>query len=613
MNVLFAASRLLLVLLAATSALQHLASAQTSTTRTFANEEDSDKYRMAVAYERTGDLRNAARLYQELHASQPNAAAYFQGVVRTLTALGQYAALLPLAEKHAKLMDSPSVAVLVGTLYARLNRSEQARTWWEQARSLSGDDEATLVQIGRDQMDVMMNADALETFVAARGKNGSPTAYSDEIFKLRSASGDVSGAVADVLAAFRVDADAISAERRLSVLLSYENGATIIAENLEQLPTTDPKNLRLAAWFFRETKRWPQAYEVVTKLDALTGQPGMELLVFADAARTSENYDIALKAYDEVVRRAKDGSLVMSAVFGSVRCLELQLRLRRNPTADEAREIIKRYDEIISRFASNPVSADALYFSALLLDEVIRDIDASRDRLLRLRSAWRASPRAVDGSLRLADIFIVMGDDARAREVLAEIISGPKGLVGDRADLAQLKLADMLLWSGELDSAKALYTPLTESTGSLASNDAIDRMLLLNLALDDSASVRSIAKAEGLVARRRHVEAVSVIRDAVSRIRDADMRDRSLLLCARSYVAVGDTVNAIATLKKIIESSSESIYGDRAMWLYADLVIAQHDSRQAITILETLLRNYPRSIIAPDARERIRRLRGDLK
>lgn len=613
MSVMKLVSRFFLVLLLATSALQHNAFAQTSTPRALASEEDSDKYRMAVAYERTGDLRNAARLYQELHTSQPSASAYFQGVVSTLSALGQYAALLPLAEKHAKQMDSPSVTLLVGTLYARLNRTEQARTWWEQARSLSGDDEATLVQIGRDQMDVMMNADALESFVAARAKNGSPTAYSDEIFKLRSASGDVSGAVADVLAAFRVDADALSAERRLSVLLSYENGTSIIAENLEQLPMSDPKNLRLAAWFFRETKRWPQAYEVITKLDALTVQPGMELLVFAEGARASENYDIALKAYDEVVRRAKDGSTVMSAVFGSVRCLELQLRLKRNPTADEAREIIKRYDEIISRFGSNPVSADALYFSALLLDEVISDIDGSRDRLLRLRSAWRSSPRAVDGSLRLADIFIVMGDDARAQEVLAEIIRGPKGLVGDRADLAQLKLADMLLWNGHLDSAKTLYTPLTESTGSLASNDAIDRMLLLNLALDDSASVRSIAKAEGLVARRRHAEAITVIQDAVTRIRDVDMRDRSLLLCARSYIAVGDSANAITTLKKIIESSSESIYGDRAMWLYADLIISQRDSRQAITILETLLRNYPRSIIAPDARERIRRLRGDLK
>ena len=579
--------------------------------QTVASDEDTEKYRIAVAYERSGDHRNAARIFQELHASQPSSALYFEGVVRSLSALGQYSALLPLVEKQAKKTDSPATAIVAGTLNARLNRFDQARTWWEQARSLSGDDEATIVQIGRDQMDLLMNTDALESFVAARARNGSPTAYADEIFKLRSAAGDVSGAVADVLAAFRVDGDPISAERRLSVLLSYEKGAEIIAENLEQLPQNDGKNLRLSAWFYRETKRWRESYDVIAKLDQLSSQPGLELLVFAEGAKSSDQFDVALQAYDEVVRRTKDGNIVMSAVFGAVRCLELQMRLKSNPTVVEATDIIRRYDELITRFGTNPIVADALYFSALLLDDVIKDMDASRDRLLRLRSSWRATSRAVDAGLRLGDIFIVMGDDDRARSVLSEIVDGPKGQVGDRADVARLKLADMLLWNGQLDSAKILYQPLIESTGSIASNDAIDRMLLLNLALDDSASVVAIARAEGLVARRRHSEAIPVVQSALARMRDADMRDRSMLICARSYLALGDTVNALVMLRKIIDSSTESIYGDRAMWTYSDVVVAQRDPQQAIQVLEALLRIYPRSIIAPDARERIRRLRGD--
>ncbi|MBU3699847.1 MAG: tetratricopeptide repeat protein [Candidatus Kapabacteria bacterium] len=579
----------------------------------YAPDEDSEKYRIAVAYERSGDFRNAARIFQELHAAQPSSAIYFDGVVRSLSALGQYAALVPLVEKQAKKTDSPSMTALAGTLNARLNRPDQARTLWEQARSLSGDDESIIVQIGRDQMELMMNADALESFVAARARNGSSTAYSDEIFRLRSASGDISGSVADVLAAFRVDEDAVAAERRLSVLLSYESGAQIIAENLDQLPQNEAKNLRLAAWFYRETKRWRESYEVMAKLDVMSSQPGMELLLFAEGARNSEQYDVALQAYDEVVKRTKDGNLLMSAVFGAVRCLELQMRLKKVPTPSEAADIVRRYDELISRFGTNPVVADALYFSALLMDDVLKDMDSSRDRLLRLRSSWRATSRAVDAGLRLADIFIVMGDDERARGVLAEIINGPKGQVGDRSDVARLKLADMLLWDGRLDTAKALYQPLVESTGSVASNDAIDRMLLLNLALDDSVTVRAIAKAEGLVARRRHSEAINVIQEAVSRMRDADMRDRAQLLCAKSYLTIGDSTNARAMLKKIIDSSSESIYGDRAMWMYADIVTAQRDPQQAVQVLESLLRIYPRSIIAPDARERIRRLRGDLK
>lgn len=575
--------------------------------------DDSEKFRIATAYERTGDYRNAARLYQELHASQPSNSMYFDGVVRTLSALGQYASLLPLAEKQAKQTDSPSAALLVGTLYGRLTRNDQARSWWEQARALSGDDESILVQIGRDQMDLLLNADALETFIAARGKNGSPSAYADEIFKLRSASGDVTGAVADVFAAFRVDGDAIMAERRLSMLLSNENGSSIIAENLAQLPQDELKNLRLAVWFYRETKQWSDALDVVAKIDARSSLPGSELLMFAEGARASESYDVALKAYDAVARSAKDGNVLMSAVLGSVRCLELLLRSRTNPTIEEAGAIITRYDEIISRYGSNPVSADALYFSALLYDEVLKDVPAARDRLMRLRNSWKMTSRSIDASLKLADMFLVLGDDSRAREALTDVLNAPRGLVGDRVDIAQLKLADMALWDGRIDSAKVLYAPLTEASGSLAANDAIDRMLLLNLVLDDSASVKSIAQADGLIARRRYTDAISVLRQAVERVRDNDLRDRALLMCSRCYLSIGDTVNAGVMLKKIIDTSAESIYGDRAMWLYAEVTAAQKDTRQAIQVLETLLRNYPRSIIAPDARERIRRLRGDSK
>lgn len=575
--------------------------------------DDSEKYRIAMAYERTGDFRNAARLYQELHAADPSNDSYFSGVVRSLSGLGQYAALLPLAEKKANATRSPDDAILVGTLYARQNKLDNARSWWEKARSLSDDDESIIVRIGKDQMELFLHADALESFLAARVRNGAANAYADEVFKLRSASGDVSGAVADVLAAFANDGDEVAAERRLSMLLSFDGGQNIIAESLSELPRSSVRNLRLSAWFFRETKRWKDAFDVISQIDQRSAVPGSELLMFAEGARSSEQYDVALMAYDEVARRSKEANMVMTAAFGSVRSLELRLRGAVTVTPPEARDVIRRYDEIISRYGNNPLVADALYFSALLYDDVLHEMDPARDRLLRLVNTWKSSPRSVDAALRLADMYLAMNQDDRAREVLNGVITGPKGLVGDRADMARIRLADILLWNGQLDSAKALYSPLAETSGSIASNDAIDRLLLLNLALDDSASVKAIARAEGLIVRRRHADAVKELEAVISRIRDLDLRDRSLLLCARSCLANGDSARAGEHLKKIIELNPDSIYGDRAIWLYADLVASRNEPQRAAQILETILRNYPRSIIVPDARERIRRLRGESK
>lgn len=573
--------------------------------------DDSEKYRIAQAYERTGDLRNAARLYQELYAAENSNDRYFGGVVRSLSGLGQFSALIPIVEKHAERTASPNDAILAGTLHARQGNMSKARSYWEQARSLSNDDESLLVQLGRDQMDLFLHADALETFLVARAKNGSATAYSDEIFKLRSASGDVTGAVADVLAAFANDADAVTAERRLSSLMSHDNGTTVIAEALSELPRNDVRNLRLTAWFYRETKRWNEAYEIIALLDTRSPMPGNELLIFAEGARSADQFDVALRAYDEVARRAKDANLVMTAAFGSVRTLELRLRVSTSVSKVEAREIIRRYDEIITRYGSNPLVADALYFSAMLHDDVLREMEPARERLTRLVNTWRSLSRSIDGALKLADIYLAMGQDERALELFSMVANGPAGLVGDRADMARLRRADILLWNGNLDSAKAIYQPLAETSGSIASNDALDRMMLLNLALDDSAAVRAIARADGFIVRRKHAQAINELDSIIPKIRDSDLRDRSRLMCARSHLFIGDSLRASALLREIIDSNSDSIYGDRAMWLYADVAAGQNDTQRAVQVLEALLRSYPRSIIVPDARDRIRRLRGD--
>ena len=573
--------------------------------------DDSEKYRIAQAYERTGDLRNAARLYQELYASQSSNDTYFGGVVRSLTGLGQFAALIPIVEKHADRTGSPTHTLLAGTLHARLNELSKARTYWDRARSLANNDESLLVQLGRDQMELFLHAEALASFLAAREKNGEATAYSDEIFRLRSASGDLNGAVADVLTAYAGDADAITAERRLSTLLSFENGPTVIAEALSELPRDDVRNLRLTAWFYRETKRWGDAFEIIALLDTRSSTPGSELLSFADGARASDQYDVALQAYDEVARRAKGANLVMTAAFGSVRTLELRLRVSASVPKVEAREIIRRYDEIIDRYGSNPLVADALYFSALLHDDVLREMEPARERLTRLVNTWRSLSRSVDGALKLADIYLAMGQDERALELLGTVVNGPTGLVADRADMARLRRADILAWNGDLDSAKVLYQPLAEASGSIASNDALDRMMLLNLAIDDSATVRAIVRADGFITRRRHLDAIRELDSIIPKIKDNDLRDRSLLMCARSCLFIADSARAAALLDKIINGNPDSIYGDRALWLYADITVSQNDSQRAIQLLEALLRNYPRSIIVPEARERIRRLRGD--
>ncbi|MBC8124879.1 MAG: hypothetical protein H7X70_04020 [Candidatus Kapabacteria bacterium] len=572
---------------------------------------ERDRLRMAQTHERGGDLRNAARLYQELFAATPSSDAYFQGVVRTLGGLQQFAALLPLVESRAQAYPDVNTAILAGTLNAKIGNTASAEKWWSEAIALSDDDETTNVLIGAEQTLLLMNAQALKSYKAARAINGAPLVYGDEISQLYAATGDLKGAAREALAIYASDGEIIRAQRRLSVLLSYENGQEILATQLNALSGDGQEILRLRQWFYKQTKNWRSALEVTEKLDEQSQPRGQELLLFADGARMDNQFDIAIAAYGMIMKEGPDQRYRMSAAYGSARALEQKLRASSSITAAEARAIIEKYDEIIKQYSQHPLAAEALYQSAILEDDVIGNMDESRQRLMRLQNQWRGTTASIDGALRLADIYFAMGKDKDAESILQSVVAGPTNVSADRRDRAKLRLADIHFWNGKLDSARTLYEPLAATTGSVASNDALDHLLLINLAQEDSVAVVSIAKAEGLMVRRLYREAAALFSQASKSASQGELRDRAAINAARAYIDLRDDAAAEPLLESIINGIPETIFGDRALSLKADIQIRRGDKKGALLTLDSLLVNYPRSILVPTIRDRIRVLRGD--
>ena len=575
------------------------------------NTEEREKLRLAQTYERAGDMRNAARLYQELYALSPSSEPLFLGVVRTLSGLQQYEALLPVVEQRVSATNAASTAVLAGTLSARIGKLNEANAWWKRGQELSNNDESIIVSIGQDQLQLTLSKEALESFLLARKINGDAQSYGDEISQLYASAGDYDGSVRETLALFLSTGDVSATQRRLSALLAYEKGPDAIAKQLENLSTSTTDALRLKQWFYRQTKDWQRAFDVSKMLDENSGSKGQELLMFADGARMEDQFDIAISAYSSVMKNSPDQRFQISAAYGSIRSLDQKLRRNKSMNATEARVLVSRYDEIISSYSKHPIAADALYHSAILEDDVIKDVEAARNRLMRLQNQWKGNVTEAKGSLRLADIYLGMGADAEAKVTLERIVNGASKFAKESQDLAQLRLADLFLWAGEYDSARVRYQPLASDLASIAANDALDRLLLLNLAQDDSLTVSKLAAAEGLHVRRRYKESADSFYDAVRSAKDAELRDRARMFAAHAKVELGDDLGAESLLLDLLQGVPETIYGDRAFQLLADIQVRRGDKPSAIRTLNALLVNYPRSIFAPDVRELIRRLRGD--
>lgn len=76
-------------------------------------------------------------------------------------------------------------------------------------------------------------------------------------------------------------------------------------------------------------------------------------------------------------------------------------------------------------------------------------------------------------------------------------------------------------------------------------------------------------------------------------------------------MTIGQDTTALTLLDVIIAEVPETIFGDRALFRKAELALRRKDVPSAVDALTILLVQYPRSIFVPDARERIRALRGD--
>ncbi len=575
--------------------------------------DERDQLRMAAAYERGGDMRGAARIYQDLYAAFPTNEAYFQGVVRTLSSLQQYDALLPIVESHATARESVEAAILAGSLRARRSERDAAIRWWDRALELGRDKEQTLVQISIEQRKAALYDLALATIRKVRERSGRPAdfPYSDELIGLLTITGAYDEACDEIVSVFLSERDMYRAMRSITVLLASEGSAEPLTRAIDRLPKNSEEALRLKQWVFRQTRSWDRALSASAELDRAVRANGNELLMFADGARNDEQFEVALKAYDNVLDVSKDQRTLMSAAYGSVRALEQQMRRARELSAADAREIVRRYDDVISSYPNHPLCADALFNAARIEDGILGLSEKARERLQRIQNQWRGTTTFADAALLLASLYLAINKDAEAQAVLGSVIAASNVIAGDKQDVARLMLADMLLWSGKIAEARSGYTELADNPSSAAANDAIDRLLLLDIAQDDSVSVRSFAEAEGLFARRLYPRAYAAFMQIGESARDVDLRDRAWVKAIESAVAMRDDTLALRPAQNVLDRIPETIWGDRVLLRLAEIEERRGDVPAAMKALNALLVAYPRSIFVPAARDRIRRLRGD--
>ena len=570
-----------------------------------------DKLRLAATYERTGDMRSAARIYLELLEARPTDNAAYEGVVRTLTALGQFSSLLPVVEDREQRQPSADVSMQLASVYWKLGKQQDAIAAWSRAVDRAGNDAEAWATVAESQAAVLANAIAIESFLRARDKQDDADAFAAQLSALYIALGNVEQGAQEVLKDLRSSNDLMRAQGRLSAIMSTPKGVAVVGALLDTETDEQGDLARLRQWYYREVKNWKAALAVTIDLDKRSKAQGQELLQFGDGARRDGAYDIAIEAYETVLAGNPNEQRRLTAIYSYARTLDQKLRAGSTFDKRDAQRIIDRYAGIVRDFPSHWYASNALYQMALLELDILGNTDKGRDLLQRLVNQYQGTQAAADGALRLARIYIGVEEFDIADQYLTGLARTTSSETQAQRDVALVIRGDLAAWRGKIDSAQTFYAKVAAVPGSTAANDALDRLLMLQLADQDSAAVATMRQADKLAATGKASAAAETYRTAATTARDGELRDRCNLSAAEQYMTIGQDTMAMTLLDAIIVDVPETIFGDRALFRKADLALRRKDVPMAVEALTVLLVQYPRSILLPDARERLRALRGD--
>ena len=271
------------------------------------------------------------------------------------------------------------------------------------------------------------------------------------------------------------------------------------------------------------------------------------------------------------------------------------------------------YQAFAERYPTHPSAMEALARQAELQQSVFRNYGVAEILLERLSNQSRNAGQAATARLDLGRLALQRGNLAAARTAFTQVEEDLR--IGPLAETARLELALLNFYEGDFQGALARVEAMNENTATDVANDAIALKLTLreNVGPDSTnAALQAYADASLLARQQRHTEVLRELEGLLSTFGAHPISDEAAFLRIETQRALGLTVEAVTSIERFQSRYPQSHLLERTLFLLGE--IQEHDYGDAAAALETyteFLVRFPGSLLAPDARARIRNLRGD--
>lgn len=607
-------------------------------TRWTKNEYDS-QLRLAQVYEENRDFGNAIRLYERLYKERPETLEAFEGYARTLEAMKKFAeaetvitAQLPRLQQQMQ----ADYTIILARLQAKQGKKDDAVSSFEKAEDLYGSvpDCSALLPVAYAMADVGYKSEAMGVIarIIELDKEGSFCAGQGATLYLR--LGEYGKAAMQyVTLVDRGESNLNFVQQRLA---QFTQDSVSRTQMLEAFKTeigekSSLASMQLLAWMYGEAKDYAGAYEIIRKLDDLNGQQkqnrGYELLMFAERARAEGALSTAVAAYDEALSRLKSGEtakhnqqFIQQAELGSIKTKEAFIFS--TPVLDtvQLRNVLALYEKYAASGAPREYALEASNRAGrLALDQLFDLTTAKRNFDLATKGVRNQSERLREALFGQVDVSIASLDLAGARAQLDAIFESLDKRTRSSDKLARDRVTYMRAlvdyYDGDFDTAISSLQAIMEDPSSDYANDAISLSNLITESSTPAAKASLIVYAKGQLSEvshnftqaLEHYESIIVTGTSMPLADDAVLRSAEVMVKQRRFA------EAVDKLSMVQEKMMTSPIADQAQFRLIEIVERElKDRSRAQRLYEDFLVRYPKSLYTSEARERARKLRGDV-
>lgn len=584
------------------------------------------RFRLADTFLRSGQFDQAIGLLEDLYAEAPQNDAFYEKLKEAYENVKRYEEAAALIE--ARLADTRSAALLsdLAHIHYLQGNEQKAYATWREAVETAPTDPNTYRVVYRSLLDARQFEHAVLLLEQARSATGQAGLFRVELAYLCNISGLHEKAAEEYLALLKENDRHLNFVRsRLGSFLAEEEALASSLVVVQDAVRTDPLYRawrELLGWLYVEAEDFGNALGEYRAVDGLEGGQGHMLFEFAHTAADAGAWNKASEAYREVLARYPDAPAAPRALaaFGAMhmrwaaeigeRAFDESSNRIEAPHYDEA---LAAYQTFLLRYPNHELYPDVLHRIGRLQQDVFFDTGSAEAIFRQVVSTFPNTRAADQAAFDMAGIAIIHGqlDDARLR--FGRLIERLR--TGDLVEQARFNLASIHMFAGEFDAAQSLAGIIDAHTSTDVSNDAIAlKILLLENRGPDSLDMPLRRYASALFAReqRRPLAALDSVNTLLAMYPGHALADEARFLRGEILRAAGRRQEAYETFAEIPLMYPASFLADRALFEAAGILSGEAGKKEeAIAAYQRLLSEYPGSLFADEAREHIRRLRGD--